>query len=148
MNQIRPWLYIGKYRETTNGALLHSYSIGAMLQLAEGVKQEGIASLYVPVEDGEPLPVPALEQGIAFVRAQKAQDRNVLVACGAGISRSVTFAIAALHEEEGLSLPAAYRSIRASHKEARPHFALWNSLCQYYGERMKYVDLIDDFLEF
>jgi hypothetical protein len=143
VNQIRSWLYIGKYRETTNIALLHSYGIGAMLQLAEAVKQDGIASLYVPVEDGEPLPIPALEQGVAFVREQKAQDRKVLVACGAGISRSVTFGIAALHEEEGLSLPDAFRLIRTHHSEAMPHYALWDSICAYYGEPMKYEDMWD-----
>ncbi len=143
MNQIRPWLYIGRYRGTTNGALLRSYSIGAMLQLAELVRHEGIESIYLPVEDGEPLPVPLLEQGIAFVREQRVQGRNVLVACGAGISRSVTFAIAALHEEEGLSLPDVFRLIRTRHVEALPHYALWDSICAYYGEPMTYIDLWD-----
>ena len=143
MNQIRPWLYIGRYRETTNSALLHAYGIGAMLQLAEAVKHPNIETLYLPVEDGEPLPVPLLAQGVGFVREQKALGRNVLIACGAGISRSVTFAIAALHEEEGLSLPDAFRLIRAHHPEAMPHYALWDSLCAYYGEPMKYEELWD-----
>ena len=147
MNAIRPWLFIGKYRDTMNRDLLHAYGIGAMLQLAERVKQDGIAELYLPVEDGEPLPIPLLEQGVAFVRSQKAQGRNVLIACGAGISRSVTFGIAVLHEEEKLSLPDAFRVIRANHREAMPHFALWNSICQHYGEPMSFVDLWD-FLKF
>ena len=143
MRQIRPWLAIGRYRETTNSALLHSYAVGAMLQLAELVKQEGIEALYLPVEDGEPLPVPLLAQGVAFVREQKTLGRNVLIACGAGISRSVTFTIAVLHEEEGLSLPEAFRSIHAHHPEAMPHYALWDSICQYYGETMTYVEVWD-----
>lgn len=109
-----------------------------MLQLAERVKQPGIETLYLPVDDGEPLPIQLLEQGMSFVRAHKAQGRKVLIACGAGISRSVTFGIAALREEEGLSLPDAFRAIHSHHPEAMPHFALWNSLCQYYGEGMSY----------
>jgi hypothetical protein len=112
-----------------------------MLQLAELVRQPGIETLFLPVEDGERLPVQLLEQGVSFVRGHKALERNVLIACGAGISRSVTFGIAVLKEEEGLSLPDAFHAIYAHHGEAMPHFALWNSLCQYYGETMSYVDL-------
>src|SRR5689334_12250798 len=100
MHKIRPWLYIGKYRETANIDTLIVYRISAMLQLADKVEQIGIASLYIPVEDGEPLPADQLRQGVEFVRAQKAAGKTVLVACGAGISRSVTFTIAALKEEE------------------------------------------------
>jgi protein-tyrosine phosphatase len=148
VHQIRPWLYIGRYRDTTNEETARALGIGAMLQLAEAVEHADIATLFLPVHDGEYLPIPLLEQGVAFVRAQKAQGCHVMIACSAGISRSVTFTIAVLHEEEGLSLPAAFRSIHVSHKEARPHFALWNSICQYYGERLKYVDLMDDTLDF
>ena len=45
MNKIRPWLYIGKYRETKNSFLLEAHQIGAMLQLAELVEHTGIISL-------------------------------------------------------------------------------------------------------
>jgi protein-tyrosine phosphatase len=141
VNEIRPWLYIGKFRDTGDLELLHAYQIGAMLQLAEWVKQPGIDTLFLPIEDGEPLPVQQLEQGVSFVCGHKALGRKVLIACGAGISRSVTFGIAALKEEEGLSLPDAFRAIYTHHRAAMPHFALWNSLCQYYGEGMSYEDL-------
>ncbi|MGH2523720.1 MAG: hypothetical protein ACRDH2_14545 [Anaerolineales bacterium] len=67
-----------------------------MLQLAERVEQPGITTLYLAVEDGEPLPDEALREGIEFVRAQKALGRVVLVACGAGLSRSAIFALAVL----------------------------------------------------
>lgn len=143
MNKIRPWLYIGKYRDTTDIALLRSCAVGAMLQLAELVQQPGINSLYLAVDDGEPIPVPLLEQGMAFVRAQKAQGQKVLIACGAGISRSVAFGIAVLKEEEGLSLPDAFCEIYANHPDAMPHMALWESLCGYFGEATPYVALWD-----
>ena len=47
MNQIREWLYIGKYRETKDVGLLKQYDISAMLLLAELVKHPEIESLYV-----------------------------------------------------------------------------------------------------
>ncbi|HLF28318.1 MAG TPA: dual specificity protein phosphatase [Anaerolineae bacterium] len=144
MYPIRPWLYIGKFRETQDDVLLRRREIGAMLQLADSVKQPGIPSLYIPVEDGEPLPHDLLRMGVEFVRLEKALGRNVLIACGAGISRSVTFTIAALKEEEVLSLRAAFRQVRANHPEALPHPALWKSLCEYYGEEVSYAALLVD----
>jgi protein-tyrosine phosphatase len=132
MYTIRPWLTIGKYAETRNLNLLQVSGIHAMLQLAEAVPQPGIESLYLAVEDGEPLPIPLLEQGITFIREQKSQDHHVMVACGAGISRSVLFSMAALMAEENLSLFDAYRDIVAIHPTAMPHHALGLSLAQYH----------------
>jgi RimJ/RimL family protein N-acetyltransferase len=131
--RIRPWLYVGKYRETIDLELLRVHHIGAMLLLAENAEQPNIESLYLAIEDGEPLPAETIKQGVEFVRAQKAAGKVVLVACGAGISRSVTFAIAALKEEENLSLVVAYRSIQINHPYAMPHPALWESLRLYYN---------------
>jgi protein-tyrosine phosphatase len=141
--RIRPWLYIGKYRETTQLDNLRAYQIGAMLQLAEPVEQPGIESLYLQVEDGEPLPTDKLRRGMDFVRLRKADGHNVLVACGAGISRSTSFAIAALKEEEQISLVDAYSQILDCHPEAMPHPALWESLRVYYEETTSYQDLWD-----
>jgi protein-tyrosine phosphatase len=136
MNAIRPWLYVGKYRETLNANLLSAKKIGAMLQLAEAVKHPNIASLYLPVEDGVPLPSHLLRQGIDFVLSEKHRGCTVLIACGAGISRSVTFAIAALKETEDLSLLEAVQSVSRRHPESLPHPALWESLCAYYHEEV------------
>lgn len=58
----------------------------------------------------------------------------MLVTCGRGVSRSATFAIAALKEAEGIALPDALRAVVAAHRETRPHIALWKSLCAYYNE--------------
>ena len=142
MFPIRPWLYVGKFSETQDDVLLRRREIGAMLQLADSVKQPGIPSLYVPVEDGEPLPSDVLRMGVEFVRLEKALGRNVLIACGAGISRSATFTIAALKEEEGLGLLEAFREVRARHPGAMPHPVLWKSLCEYYGEDVPYSALL------
>lgn len=141
MYSIRSWLYVGKFRETLDYKLLHQSGIGTMLQLAEGVEQPNIQSLYIPVEDGEPLPFDRLRRGVEFVRLEKARDQNVLVACGAGISRSASFAIAILKEEEQLSLLDAFRQVLVRHPQARPHLALWNSLCEYYDEDVPYKDI-------
>ena len=88
MDAIRPWLYIGKYRETRDERLLVASGIQAVLQLAEEVPYQDITFTYLAVEDGEPLPPHLLRQGIDFVLSEKRRGHTVLIACGAGISRS------------------------------------------------------------
>jgi hypothetical protein len=136
MDAIRPWLYVGKYRETLDASLLRTKEIDAMLQLAEAVEHPGIKSLYLPVEDGVPIPPSLLQQGVDFVLSERDRGRTVLIACGAGISRSVAFAVAVLREAEGLSLLKAVESVTKHHPESMPHPALWQSLCDYYHEEV------------
>jgi hypothetical protein len=134
VNAVRPWLYVGKYMETADLGLLTRAGIGGMLQLAGPVRQPGIASLYVPVVDGVALPNDALRRGVDFVLAEKRREARVLIACGAGISRAVTFAVAALKEEENLGLLDALLAVKGARPEALPHPVLWESLCRYYRE--------------
>ncbi len=142
MDEIRPWLYIGKLRDTLHTSYLHSKSINAMLQLAENVEQPGITSLFLPVEDFAPLNFKFLEQGVAFIREQKRLGKRVLVACGAGINRSSTFCTAALKEEEGLSLIEAFKEVKKRHPESMPHDPVWESLCNYYEEKTPYIEVM------
>jgi hypothetical protein len=134
MYRIRPWLYIGKVRETGDRSIMDAYRIGAILQLAYPATHSGIESLYIEVDDGVPMPPLALQQGVRFAREQKAAGRNLVVGCGAGISRSVTFTMALLHEEEGIPLVEAYEQIVHIHPDAMPHIELIKSLGDYYKD--------------
>jgi protein-tyrosine phosphatase len=142
MHRIRPWLLIGSYRETLDSNLLAANRIGALLHLAAPVQPPGVTTCYLPVEDGEPLDAATLQQGVAFVLAQRVAGDTVLVACGAGISRSTSFAIAALKEAEGLGVLDAARIVRRAHPDGMPHPVLWDSLCAYYGEPHDYLTLV------
>jgi protein-tyrosine phosphatase len=142
MDRIRPWLYIGKYRETLYPRLLAANQIEAVLQLAELVEHPGIVSLYLPVEDFQPLQPDLLKQGVDFVRAQKNLGHRILVACGAGINRSTAFSVAVLKEEEGLGLLEAFRLVKQKHAESMPHPPIWESLCNYYQEFIPFDKLI------
>ncbi len=142
MNEIRPWLYIGKLRETLSRDFLQDQGIDAMLQLCRRVTHPSVETLFLEVEDGEPLPKDKLVEGIRFVRASKADGHKVLIACGAGISRSASFATAVLREEENLCLIDAYRQVKAVHPDARPHPQLWKSLCEYYGEDTPFLEIL------
>ena len=133
---------MGRYRDTMNLSYLTFKSIGAMLQLAEGVEQPGIVSLYLPVEDLAPISSPHIHEGVDFIREHKAQGQRVLVACGAGMNRSSAFCAAALKEEEGLTLFEAFKEVKRHHPESLPHQPVWESLCRYYGEDIPYLDIM------
>ena len=134
MYSINNWLFIGKYRDTLDQGILQEQGIGAMLQLAERVEHDGIASLYLPVEDGEPIPLNLLAKGLVFVEDQHAEGKKLLIACGAGISRSVAYSMAALREVEKRSLVDAFHKIHENHPAALPHPALLVSLGNYYPD--------------
>ncbi len=106
MYRIRPWLYIGKVRETGDRSIMDAYHIGAILQLAYPATHSGIESLYIEVDDGVPLPPLALQQGIRFAREQKAAGRNLVIGC-------------------------AYEQIVHVHPEAMPHIEMIKSLGEY-----------------
>ena len=142
MDQIRPWLFIGSYRDTKHLAYLQFKSISAMLQLAEKVEQPNIVSLYLPVEDLAPLSSEHLRQGLDFIRDHKSKGNRVLVACGAGINRSSAFSAAALKEAEDLTLFEAFKEIKRCHTESMPHQPVWESLCHYYKESTPYLEVM------
>lgn len=142
MDEIRPWLFIGRYRDTTNGWYLKQKNIRAMLQLAELVEQPEIVSLYLPVEDLAPVSWDHLRHGVDFIREHKQKGNRILVACGAGINRSSSFCAAALKEAEGLSLFEAFKEVKRLHPESMPHEPVWESLCNYYEEHVPYLEVL------
>ena len=141
MYLVRPYLAVGKLRETFDADLLRVNRISAMVQIAESVPHPGIVSLYLPFEDGKPLPSGVLARAMAFVQEQQSDVGVMLIACGAGISRSVTLAVAAIKEIEGGTLLEAFGKVRQAHPDALPHPALWQSLCDYYGEAVPYLTM-------
>jgi len=147
MHKIRDWLYIGKYRETVNRVLLNSYHIGAMLHLAEDVRHDGIKTLYLGIDDGVPVKHEILKQGIDFLVEQKAQGKILLSACGAGISRSTTFAIGVLMHEEKIDIWEAYQAILDHHPDALPAFPLLVSLGDYYQTPMTPLEAAEKIME-
>lgn len=138
MNAVNYWLYIGKYSETLQLELLQTHQIGAMLQLADMVRQPGIETLYLAVEDGEPLDKRLVRQGVQFVLSQKGEGKKVLVACGAGMSRSAAFVLACLKEAENVPLLEGLKWLKQQHPPTMIHKALWDSLTELYGEEVSF----------
>jgi protein-tyrosine phosphatase len=144
MFKIRDWLFISGYPSASSPQLVKAHGIEASLQLFEAIKMEGVESLYLDVQDGYEITPAQIRSGVDFVRANHEKSKKVLVTCGAGISRSVTFSIACLKEIEGLSLPDAYKSVRQHHPEAMPDHIHWKSISDYYGESGDFWEIWGD----
>lgn len=142
MDAIRPWLYIGKYRDTIAFSSLQAAQIHVVLSFAEPVTHPTILCHHLAVEDGVPLNRDLLQTGLGYIREAHSHNQRILVACGAGISRSATFAIAALKEAEQVSLLEAAQAVHKARPSILPHYALWQSLCTHYNEDVPYVTLI------
>jgi protein-tyrosine phosphatase len=147
MYQIREWLYVGNIGDTLNLPALREASIGAMLQLYEAIEQPGVDTLFIQLEEGVPIDTDDLEQALGFIAGQRAQQQRVLVACGAGISRSVVIATAALKEAEGGSLFDAYNQIRQRHPAALPDQIHWLGVCRHYNDAVSYKQLWQGILD-
>ena len=106
------------------------------------VEQQDITSLYLTVEDMEPIPSVLLRQGIDFVLEEKQKSHRILVACGAGINRSSAFCTAALKETEELNLMDAFKEVKKKHPESMPHEPVWESLCKHYNEDIPYLEIM------
>lgn len=134
MYQIRDWLYISDYASASSRKIVDDAGIQAMLQLFQQIDFEGIETRFISVGDGLPLSSEQILTAITFIHEQYDKNHPILSTCGAGLSRSVTFAIIALKEIEGLSLADGYRAIFEHHPNAMPDHIHWQALANYYGE--------------
>lgn len=141
MYKIRDWLYVASYRETQDQTHLQQHHVGAILHLQQLVEHDGIATLYLPIQEGLPILKSQVTQGLNFIQQQHDQGKVVVIACGAGISRSVIFAVAALKLIEHISLSQAFSDIRKVHERAMPDDVHWESMCQYFDEHIDFWEM-------
>jgi len=142
MEQLRDWLFIGNYHDLKLIKNRGTNDIDSILNLAEPVEITQKKTLYLNVEDGVPIKEEDAIIGTEFLLDQYYLEHKILVACGAGISRSATFCVLIIKEIEKLSLLEAYKSIKSKYVKAMPHPALWKSVCEFYNEPFDYVSLL------
>ena len=141
MNEIRPWLLTGNWHEAQDLSFLQENNIEALLLLFRPVEHSNIETRFVATDDGYPFTEEMIVHGLDFIKEQHALGRRILVTCGAGVSRSPLFAIAALHEIEGLSMIDGYWQIKASNERAMPDQQQWDNVCDYFDEPTPFWDL-------
>lgn len=138
-------VFIGSSRATAHAPHLRRAEIRHVLKLYEGGPffPRDIIVYENPIPDGEFVPKAMLSQGVDFIMRQVYNNRRVLVACKAGISRSSTFVLSFMLES-GYDLASAYDLLFTKHPEASPHPKLWESLIVHHD--LKYT--LDDVKNF
>ena len=139
MDWVAEGIAIGGKRDTTAPAALAAAGVEAVLQL-HGPEPCDDAFPFTPrvlqlrVLDGVPLPEEVVRESVTFIREQRSAGRRILVACGAGQSRSASL-VAAYLCEEGLTLEAAFTLLIEGRPRVLPHPALLRSLCKLYPQQ-------------
>lgn len=141
MYKIRDWLYISGFPAASSPSMIKKEGIQGMLQLFEAIEMDGVETKHIGLLDGVPIKPQQLQDGIAFIHAQREKNHRLLVTCGAGISRSVTLSIVALKEIEGLSMQEAYSVIHKVHPKAMPDHLHWESVANYYDENNNFWEV-------
>lgn len=142
MQQLREWLYVGNYADLVSESLRKNEHIDAVLSLVEDITIDSKEILHIDIDDGVPISISDMSRGIEFLLNQYHEKQQILVVCGAGVSRSVSYCVMIIKEVEDKSLIEAYRSIKAIYPKALPHPELWKSLCEAYEEEFIYSDLL------
>lgn len=142
MQQITDWLYIGNYSDLISDHLKNNHSIHAVLNLAESLELPFNDVLFLDIDDGVPLKDEDTVKGLEFLLNQYYEKKVILVACGAGVSRSATFCTLVLKEILDITLIEAFKIVKQKHSKALPHPALWKSVCEVYDEEFKYVEVL------
>lgn len=136
MDWITPDLAIGGLSDLLDHGRLQEEAVEAVLQLYGHPRERAtiplpLEILQLPVKDREPLPPEFLRAGLDFLAEQRRAGRRVVVACGAGISRSPCFVAACLHTE-GMALDEAFRLIQGARPQICPNRELMRSLLDYF----------------
>jgi hypothetical protein len=137
MDWVSDGIAIGSRRDAMERELLQSAGINAILQLYGPERERPdfphvAVAVCLYVVDGEPLNSESICTGVEFIRTQRRAGNNVLVACGAGMSRSAAF-VAAFLVEEGEDLADAFLTLMRQRPIIMPHPVVLRSLVEYYN---------------
>lgn len=143
MNFVTRHLLIGDIAEANNEKLLKRFKIRAVVNcsntspLPEFYQRLGIATLWIPFDDGEAFGRgmhPRIKRAFIFVKRHIQHRKNVLVHCRAGVSRSSAFTISYLYwSGAARSFDKAFDRVRRVHPIALPHYLVLSSFKELLG---------------
>lgn len=154
-------LYLGNLETSNNYEYLQSQSISVILNLCETPNKQypNIEYHHIPLKDESTEPIiKHFSEIYSIIENTLEHQKNILVHCFAGVSRSSTAVISYLMKKQQLSLKETYFEVRKRKRNIFPNKGFWNQLCLYEMELFSinkpsylcvdyFTDYIHDFLD-
>nr|CAH7757625.1 unnamed protein product [Callosobruchus chinensis] len=131
MNKVLPGLYVGNYRDSKDAQQLQKYNITHILAIHDTARRIHSDKHYLCVMASDS-PDQNLTQYFSlcndFIHAARLREGNVLIHCLAGMSRSVTVAVAYIMSVTNLNWKEALKVVRAGRAVANPNIGFQKQL--------------------
>ncbi|KAL3275775.1 hypothetical protein HHI36_020520 [Cryptolaemus montrouzieri] len=139
MSKVLPGLYVGNYRDSKDTNQLNKHKITHILAIHDTARRIHSDKHYLCVMASDS-PDQNLSQYFSlcndFIHAARLRDGNVLIHCLAGMSRSVTVAVAYIMTVTNLSWKDALKVVRAGRAVANPNLGFQKQLQEFETVRL------------
>ncbi|CAD7006179.1 unnamed protein product [Ceratitis capitata] len=134
MNKVLPGLYVGNYRDSKDQQQLDKHQITHIIAIHDSPRRLLPDKHYLCVMAAD-TPDQNLSQYFSvcndFIHAARLREGNVLIHCLAGMSRSVTVAVAYIMTATNLSWKEALKVVRAGRAVANPNIGFQTQLQEF-----------------
>ncbi|XP_030372043.1 protein phosphatase Slingshot [Scaptodrosophila lebanonensis] len=134
MNKVLPGLYVGNYRDSKDHQQLEKFKISHIIAIHDSPRRLLPDKHYLCVMASD-TPDQNLSQYFSvcndFIHAARLREGNVLIHCLAGMSRSVTVAVAYIMTATHLNWKEALKVVRAGRAVANPNAGFQNQLQEF-----------------
>lgn len=131
MNKVLPGLYVGNYRDSKDASQLERFEITHIVAIHDAARKLHSDKHYLCVMASD-TPDQNLTQYFPlcndFIHAARLRGGNVLIHCLAGMSRSVTVAVAYIMSVTSLNWKEALKVVRVGRAVANPNFGFQKQL--------------------
>ncbi|XP_054286939.1 dual specificity protein phosphatase 22-like [Macrosteles quadrilineatus] len=134
MNKVLPGLYVGNYRDSKDAQQLDRFNITHIVAIHDAARKLHSDKHYLCVMAAD-TPDQNLTQYFPlcndFIHAARLRGGNVLIHCLAGMSRSVTVAVAYIMSVTSLNWKEALKVVRVGRSVANPNFGFQKQLQEF-----------------
>ncbi|XP_023178158.1 protein phosphatase Slingshot isoform X3 [Drosophila hydei] len=134
MGNVLPGLYVGNYRDSKDYQQLEKFKISHIIAIHDSPRRLLPDKHYLCVMASD-TPDQNLSQYFSvcndFIHAARLREGNVLIHCLAGMSRSVTVAVAYIMTATHLNWKEALKVVRAGRAVANPNTGFQNQLLEF-----------------
>ncbi|XP_034240194.1 dual specificity protein phosphatase 15-like [Thrips palmi] len=139
MNKVLPGLFVGNYRDSKDAAQLDRFGITHILAIHDAARKLHSDKHYLCVMASD-TPDQNLQQYFSlcndFIHGARLRGGNVLIHCLAGMSRSVTVAVAYIMSVTSLTWKEALKVVRVGRAVANPNFGFQRQLQEFEAYRL------------